>query len=321
MSRPLVLSLGSVNADFQLRVHGPPEPGRTMLGEDFVRLGGGKAANVAFLARRLGQEARLLARVGGDEPLREQALGPLRAAGVDLAGVSVAADCATGVALIAVLPDGRKCILLAGNANDAWDEAKLRAAVAAVEAAPAGSVLVADYEVPAHVVARTAAVARLRGLPIVIDPSPAERVELAALSGTAAVTPNPVEAEGLTGIAVDGVAAAAEAAHRLRTLGVAMPCLKLGDGGCVVAWGGGMVAIPPPQVTPVDRTGAGDAFAGALAVALLERRHPREAACFAVAAASLAVTAHGSQPAYPARDEVERLLPSLLEAAHDLPVS
>lgn len=314
MAQPVLLALGSINADFQVRVPGAPAVGITQPATDFMRVGGGKAANVAFLARRLGHPARLLGRVGDDD-LREQALAPLRDAGVDLSGVSQAKGVATAVSMIAVLPDGRKSILLAGNANDAWDEPQGRAAVEAVDAAPEGSVLVADYEVPGFVVADAVRAARRRGLPVVIDPSPSDRVDHSILAQATAVTPNPEEAEGVTGIAVKDAAGAAAAARWLAERGVEMACVKLGDGGCVLVHDGRATHIPPQRMTVVDSTGAGDAFAGGLAVALLERMPPFEAVLFATATSHLAVTAWGSQQAYPRRDRIEALLPALRESA------
>ncbi|MFC4167620.1 ribokinase [Teichococcus aestuarii] len=310
MARPILLSLGSVNADFQVRVPEAPDPGRTLPATDFTRLSGGKAANRAVLACRLGHPARLLARVGDDD-LREQALAPLRRAGIDLGGVSVAEGVATAVSMIAVLPDGKKSIVLAGNANDSWRQEDGEAAAAAIAAAPAGSLLAVDCEIPPDVAARAIAAARGRGLAVVLDPSPADRVRDAMLAQATAVTPNPSEAEGLTGVRVDGPEAGAEAARRLAGRGVAIACVKLQDGGCVLWQDGRATHIPSVPVEVVDSTGAGDAFAGALAVALLEGRPVLEAACFAVAASHLAVTAFGSQEAYPGRDRIEALLPRL----------
>lgn len=113
---PVVISLGSINADFQMRIDRSLKGVETLPAHDFTRLGGGKAANRAFLARKLGHAATLIGRVGTDE-LAEQALAGVRAAGIDLAGVT-AAEGATAVSVIAVLPEGKKAILLAGNAKN-----------------------------------------------------------------------------------------------------------------------------------------------------------------------------------------------------------
>jgi ribokinase len=309
---PTLLSLGSINADFQLRLDRPPDTGQTLIGRDFVRLSGGKAANVAFLTRRLGVPAQLFGRIGDDE-LSEQALRPLRQAGVDVSGVMSAAGCPTAVSMIAVLPDGKKCIALANNANDVWGAGDLQPVLAAIKETPEGSVLVIDYELPPAIVRKAVIAAAERRLPIVIDPSPADRVELAVLAHSAAVTPNPAEAEGLTGIKADGLDGAAAAARWLLEHDAGVACVKFADGGCVVAGRGGeawvVEAVPVPVV---DTTGAGDAFAGAFAVALMERRPLVGAACFAAAASHLAVTGYGSQPAYPTRAQIEDLLPALL---------
>ncbi|MXP64516.1 ribokinase [Roseomonas sp. M0104] len=306
MPQPLILSLGSVNADFQVRVPEPPATGKTLPATDFARLGGGKAANIAFLARRLGHPALLLGRTGDDE-LREQALKPLRAAGVDLSAVSVASGTATAVSMIAVPPDGKKSIILAGNANDAWDESSMRMVAARIAAAPEGSVLVADYEVAPELVARAIEAARRRGLRVVLDPSPAPRAVPEVLGRATALSPNASEAQDITGVAVGDPGSAAEAAARLAALGAAIVCVKLSDGGCVLRHEGRTSLVAALPVEVVDSTGAGDAFTGGLAVALLEGRPPLQAALFAAAASHLAVTAYGSQEAYAARDRTEAL--------------
>ncbi len=290
----VLLSLGSVNADFQMRLERPVGSSETLAAHDFTRLSGGKAANRATLARRLGHPARLLGRVGDDD-LREQALGALRDAGVDLAGVSVAEGRLTAFSVIAVPPTGKEAILLARNANDTWDDDAAQAAADWISAAPNGSVLAVDYEVPASVVRRAAEAARAKGLRLVLDPSWPERAERDVMAGAFAIAPNAGEAEALVGVTVSDPASAAEAARRLAALGPRLAFVKLEDGGCVLAeQGGAIIHIPPTDVPVVDTTGAGDAFTGALAVAVLEGMAPRDAALFAVAASHLAVTAWGS---------------------------
>lgn len=307
MAAPFLLSLGSVNADFQVRVDRYPRPGETLPGRAFLRLSGGKAANVTVLARRLGVEARLLARVGDDGDLRTQALAPLEDAGIDVSMVGTAAGCDTGTAMIFVPPDGKKGIVLAGNANEAWDETATERAAEAVAQAPDGSVLVADLEIPAAVVRVVLQAAARRGMAVVLDPSPADRADDDLLGLCTAVTPNPAETAHLTGVDVEGPNTALRAARVLAGRGVALPCIKLPDGGCVMLRNrdGAALLVPPEPVEVIDSTGAGDAFAGALAVALLEGRPPVEAVCLAVAASSLAVQGYGSQPSYADRAETE----------------
>jgi len=315
MPRGKILSLGSINADFQMRTARRPEVSETLLASDFVRLGGGKAANVAYLAAKLGAPAQLLARVGDDD-LAEQALAPLRAAGIDLRGIVRVAHAGTGVTMITVPPDGKKSIVMAANANQAWNAADAEAVRRAVAGLPAASVLAADCEIPVPVLEPALRAARQAGVVTVLDPSPADRAgALLALSDYLA--PNAGEAAHLTGIACDDVAAAIAAGRRLRECGVGTACVKLVDGGCVTVAPAEVFHVPPVPVEVVDTTGAGDAFTGALAVALLERRPCAEAVRFAVAASHLAVTAYGSQPAYPDRKRVEQMAARLDVRMHD----
>lgn len=306
---PAILSLGSINADFQVRIDVPLEGGSTLMSHDFVRLSGGKAANVAFLARQLGLDAILIGRVGQDE-LAEQALAPLRQAGVDIRHVTRSTG-STGVSMITVPPDGKKSIVLAGNANDSWDGSAVESMTTAVAEAPEGSILVVDQEIPSQVVAKALHLAAERGIRTVFDPSPPERVDREALSCVHAMTPNASEAGRLTGVEVSDSGSAMRAAECMLSWGVRVACVKLSDGGCVAAWEGGRVHIPSLNVHSIDATGAGDAFTAAFAVSLLEEGDPVHSACYGVAASSCAVMAYGSQPSYPSRADIEARLPTL----------
>ena len=303
---PRVLSLGSINADFQVRTERRPQPSETLIASDFLRLGGGKAANVAFLACKLDVPASLFGHVGDDD-LAEQALAPLRAIGVDLAGVRRIGGAHTGMAMITVPPDGKKGIVLAPNANDAWGEPDAAEVERAVREAAPGSVLVADCEVPGFVVERALRAARQRGITTILDPSPAERVSDALLRLADVVSPNAGEAGALTGIDCGDTAAARKAGERLRERGAGIACVKLPDGGCVLVGEALFACVAAVPVDVCDSTGAGDAFAGALAVACLERRSWGEALRFAVAASHVAVTGYGSQPAFPDRAALKRM--------------
>ncbi|SFH26729.1 ribokinase [Palleronia marisminoris] len=305
--RPVVLSLGSINADFQMRIDKRPEVSETLLAHDFVRAGGGKAANVAFLARKLGRDPVLLGRVGDDD-LAEQALAPLREIGIDLRHVDQVQGADTAVSVITVPPDGKKAIVLAPGANDAWEQEDTGRPDEVVSAAPKGSILVIDCEVPEFVARAAAQSARRRGLFILLDPSPADRVSDELLSLVDVVVPNPTEAETLTGIAVDGPDGAVRAGRAFLDRGCKVACMKLPDGGCIVAQDKeDFRHVTVEEVDIVDTTGAGDAFAGAMAVALSEGHDAVAAAIFATAASTHAVTGYGSQPAYPGRDDIEKI--------------
>lgn len=299
-----ILALGSINADFQVRVERWPDAGETMIVRDFVVLGGGKAANVAYFARRVGVPAVLMGRLG-DDFLAGLAIESLERSGVDLSHTRRVEGAATGVAMISVRADGDKAILMASNANMAWQEEDAEDAVSAVLSAPEGSVLVVDLEVPAFVIERSAQAARRRGFKIVLDPSPAERMleHLYALGDV--LTPNVAEARQLTGQAIANAHDAKRAAAMLRQRGTGTVLLKLGGGDCVLCSAGGSRHLQSVPVEPVDTTGAGDAFAAALAIGLLEGRSMQDAALLAVAASSIAVATYGSQPAYPERTSLE----------------
>ena len=304
-----LLSLGSINADFQVRVDEAPGRVELLAGHDLRRLSGGKAANVAVQARRLGHEVRLFGRVGDDD-LAEQVLGPLRAAGIDLRGVRQRGGEGTSLAMVIVPPDGKKRIVEANRANLDFDAADIEAVEQAIRAADAGSVLVVDYEVTPLVVSRAIAAARERGLRVVIDPSPPGAVDKADLAQATALTPNESEALALTGVKGDGPDALLDAAHALARLGPPLVCIKLDDGGCLLLHEKSAWHQRAAPVEVVDTTGAGDAFTAAFAVALLEEQPPLQSAAFAVAASELAVTAYGAQAAYPDRERLEAQLRS-----------
>lgn len=303
MTNPQVISLGSINADFQVRVERRPDVSETVPATDFLRLGGGKAANVAYLAHKLGCEVRLLGNVGDDD-LAEQALKLLHEQQVPLDGVKRVPNTATGVSWIAVPPDGKKGIVLAGNANECWQQDDVDRVQRAIELATDSAVLVLDCEIPISVVEAAAQAAHARGMCILLDPSPASRVTDRLLSCTTIITPNASEAEQLTGVTCKDVQSAGEAGRKLLRCGVAGAAVKLPDGGCVFVHGECQFHVAATPVNVDDTTGAGDAFAGALAAALAEQLPVRDALRWAVAASHQVVTGYGSQAVLPDREQL-----------------
>lgn len=310
-----VLSLGSINADFQVRVPRRPDVSETLEASDFMRFSGGKAANVSYFARRLGLQGWLMGRVGDDD-LAEQALQPLRASGVDLNGVKAVAHSSTGVSMITVPPDGKKGIVLASNANLCWAEEDVRLVVQKIHSAPRHAVLVFDCEIPVFVLNDAAAAAKECGLKVIIDPSPAQKVTQQLIEFADFITPNAGETQKLTDITIEDFDSAACAGDKLVERGVKAACIKMADGGCVFVRENQCVQILPAPVDVSDTTGAGDAFAGALAVALAEQRPAVEAVSFAVAASHLTVTGYGSQAPLPRRDDIKKLMKKL-KIKHD----
>lgn len=301
-----LVSLGSINADFQVRVDEPPTGSGSSLGRDLLRTGGGKAANVAVLARRLGVSEVVLLGCVGDDDLAAQALrGPV-GEGLDVGRVRRRPG-ATAYSSILVPPGGEKTIVLVPGANDAWGD-DVAGVASDVRAAPDGSVLVVDLEVPGSLVRAALEAARERALTTVLDPAPPARFGDVLLTMVDHVVPDHAEASSLTGIDAWSDSGACAAAEALVARGARVAHVKLAEGGCAVAGSFGTVVVEAPEVEVVDATGAGDAFAGGLGWALLQGWDPVEATRAGVAASNCAVAGWGSQESYPALPALEAML-------------
>ena len=290
MPRARVIVVGSVNTDLVVVAERLPGPGETVSGGRFSRHGGGKGANAAIAAARLGARVTMVGAVGRD-PFGDEALELLGREGIETGAVA-RADAPTGVALINVDAAGENQIAVAPGANAGVDPVAVERAVRA--AGP--GVVLTNHEVPLAV--RLAAARAARG-PVVLNPAPAAEIPGELLALGPILTPNAGEAAELTGER-DPEAAAAALAERTG----APVVVTLGAGGALARTVSGTVLAPAPDVTPVDTTGAGDAFNGALAVALAEGRELRDAVRFAVAASALSTRAAGAREGMPRRDEV-----------------
>jgi ribokinase len=291
VAAPRVIVVGSVNTDLVVVAERLPAPGETVSGGRFSRHGGGKGANAAVAAARLGAAVTMVGAVGRDA-FGDEALALLEREGIDTTGVT-RVGAPTGVALIAVDARGENQIAVASGANA---EVEADAVERAVRAAGPGVVLT-NHEVP--LAARLAAARAALG-PVVLNPAPAAEVPDELLALGPILTPNAGEAAELTGER-DPEAAARALAARTRAPAI----VTLGARGVLVLDGGAAERLPAPAVTPVDTTGAGDAFNGALAVALAQGRELRAAAAFAIAAAALSTRAEGAREGMPRRDEVD----------------
>jgi ribokinase len=286
---PRVVVVGSINADLVVVTERLPAPGETVSGGRFARHGGGKSANQAVAAARLGAEVALIGAVGEDE-LGAAAVAELEAEGVDVSGVTRVAD-ATGVALIVVDAAGENQIAIAAGANGALG----------AEHAPAldgDGVLLLGFEVGDAAVSAAAQAAAAAGWTVILNPAPPREIPAAVLAARPLLTPNAHEAARLTG--ADDPEAAARA---LRERTGAPVLVTLGADGVLVL-DGAAERIPAPRVDVVDTTGAGDTFNGALAAELAAGRRLGEAARFAVAAAALSTTGEGARGGMPRREEV-----------------
>ena len=288
--RARIIVVGSVNADLVVVAERLPAPGETVTGGRFSRHGGGKGANQAVAAARLGARVTMVGAVGADD-LGAEALVLLEREGIDVSAVA-RLDAPTGVALNAVDAAGENQIAVASGANAEVDAAAVERAVR--EAGP-GAVLLSQEVSEAAVLAGARAA---RG-PIVLNPAPARPLPDALAELGPVLTPNAGEACVLTGEREPEAAARALAAR------TGAPVLvTLGARGVLVLDGGDAELVPAPRVDAVDTTGAGDTFNGALATGLAEGRALREATAFAVAAAALSTRAAGAREGMPRRDEV-----------------
>ena len=279
---PLITVVGSVNLDFVATAARLPAPGETVTGAVLSRHPGGKGANQALAARRLGARVRLVASVGADA-MAAEALALLRAEGVELGGCLADAGASTGVALIAVSAKGENQIVVAPGANAGLTPELL--------AGPIEGALICQLELPVATVAK--AVGLATGF-VCVNLAPAAPVPAAVLARADLVVVN--EAEG----------AFYGAGLRDRP---GLTAVTLGARGAALFRDGEAVAeAEPPRIVAVDSTGAGDAFVAALTLALLEGQAEARALAFACAAGALAATRAGAQPSLPTRAEVEALL-------------
>jgi ribokinase len=297
-----VAVVGSLNMDLIARTPRIPQPGETILGSEFCTAPGGKGANQAVAAARLGAQVSMVGRVGSDA-FAQPMLASLTAAGVDHRHVIQDAQAATGVALIVVDDGGQNSIVVAPGANARLSPADVDAARAAIAAA---HVLLLQLESPLEAVTRAAELAHAHGVTVVLNPAPARELPAELLALVDVLVPNESETAILTGLPASGQAEVQAAA--LLELGVGAALLTLGERGALLARPEGTKHVPAFRVTPVDTTAAGDAFVGGFAAALAEEKSPIEAVRWGCAAGALATTKLGAQPSLPTRQEVEALL-------------
>lgn len=282
MSPPRLAIVGSINLDLVASAERLPGPGETVGGASFARYPGGKGANQALAARRLGAEVQLIGRVGADA-FADEALYLLRQDGVDLSHVGVADEAPTGVALIAVSASGENQIIVAPGANGQFAPNHL----APIKA----DALLCQLEIPTQTT--SAAAAQFDGF-VAINLAPALPVDAPFLARAQLLIVNETEAAfyGASLHAAGGLVAVTYGAR----------------GAALFRAGAELARAPAPVVKAVDTTGAGDTFCAALTLALVEQRQPADALAFACAAGALAATRAGAQPSMPRRAEVEALL-------------
>ncbi|XOB98235.1 ribokinase [Deinococcota bacterium DY0809b] len=297
-----VLVVGSLNMDLVVPVPRHPKPGETVVGGDLRRFPGGKGANQAVAAARLGARVRMIGRVGADAYGAELKRG-LEAEGIETADVAEL-DAPTGVALIGVSEDGQNAIVVSPGAN-----ARLRPEDLAPERFAGAGVAVLQLETPLATVRRAAELGRAAGARVLLNAAPAQALPEGLLKAVDLLVVNEFEAAQVAGAREpegpeEALALARELARR-----VPVAVVTLGARGLVWAGVEGEGVLPAFEVRAVDTTAAGDAFVGGLAAALAAGEPLQPALRFASAAGALAATRPGAQPSLPNKEAVETLLP------------
>jgi len=300
-----VVVFGSINMDLVVRTPRLPAPAETITGHEFFTAPGGKGANQAVAAARLGAPTKMVGRVGGDafgQELRQN----LTAAGADVSSVFTDPAVSSGVAVIAVDDQAQNTIIIVPGANGNVGDDDL----GRLESGLIGAkVLLLQLEVPLPAVVAAARLAHQHGLTVVLDPAPAQELPAELFALVDIITPNEVEAGQLAGMTVKTPADAARAAKKLLNLGVKTAIIKMGALGVLYAQAEREATfVPAFEVQAVDTVAAGDAFNGGLATALVEGCDLPETIRWGAAAGALSATKMGAQPSMPGRAEFEAFL-------------
>lgn len=298
-----ILVVGSLNMDMVYQVDHHPRTGETILGQDIRYFPGGKGANQAYGAARLGGDVTMLGVVGQDEA-GQQLVDNLQRAGVKTSEILSHASAHTGTAFIAVNKEGNNTIVVIPGANAQCDVAYLTAHERLIEKA---DIVLLQMEIPMETLRFVVETAKSRGKTVILNPAPAQKLDEALLSMIDYLTPNETELEILSGKFCQTQEEIVEAARDLLERGVQHVVVTLGAQGAAHIHAQGIDFVPGRPVTAVDTTAAGDCFNGALAVALAEGKTIVDAIRFGNLAASLSVTRAGAQSSMPSRVELMNL--------------
>lgn len=295
-----IVVIGSTNTDMVIKTSHLPLPGETILGGEFLMNPGGKGANQAVAASRLGGDVAFISKTGNDI-FGEQSVENLRREGVNTENIVVDPENPSGVALITVDSRAENCIVVAPGSNMTLKPDDIDKAIKQIEMA---DIVLLQLEIPIETVEYAAQIAFRNEKRVILNPAPAQKLSDSILKTIYILTPNETEAEILTGVKVTNTDTAKKAAQILLKKSVEIVIITMGANGAFVHTNSLSELIPAPEVKAVDTTAAGDTFNGALAVAVSEGFNIREAVQFANKAASIAVTRLGAQTSTPYRSEV-----------------
>ncbi|MCH2202864.1 MAG: ribokinase [Fuerstiella sp.] len=301
---PKIVVIGSINMDLVVRCDSLPRPGETILAKSSEEVCGGKGANQAVAAARAGGHVTMIGRVG-DDVFANRLLTNLTDEQICCEAVQTTTNCPSGMAIVAVEQSGQNSIMVVPGANarlGAHDVRAFRNVIAAAD------VVLLQLEIPMDTVAMAIQTARETGVRMILDPAPVPHKFPDDLFNVDVLCPNESEAAMLSGCPVETIEEAAVAADKLHQQSLRQVVVTLGDCGAMVSDGDSPSLINPFEVTAVDTTAAGDAFAGALAVRWAEGADFRNAVHFANAAGALAASREGAQPGMPTRAEIDAIL-------------
>jgi len=296
-----ILVVGSINMDLVVRVPHSPKPGETVLGGDFETFPGGKGANQAVAAARMGGEVTMVGRVGNDD-FGNTLIQGLVDDKIKTTHVIKDTKARTGVAMISVAADGENMIVVASGANanvSVEDVGNTRPLMRETD------LLLVQLECPLETVTAAIELAKAYQIPVVLNPAPAQPLPKSLLQNVDYLTPNQSEL-----LILSGETNLNAGIEKVRNWGLRNLIVTLGANGARVISEGIDQHLPAHEITAVDTTAAGDAFNGALAVAIAEGKPLLEAVSYGMAAGALASTKRGAQPSLPTRDAVENLLAS-----------
>ena len=300
MSTNRIIVIGSANTDMVVKSNKLPLPGETILGGTFFMNAGGKGANQAVAAARLGGNVTLVAKVG-DDIFGKQTIEGLKKENIKTDYVFVDEEIPSGTALIIVNEEGENCIVVAPGANARL----LTGEIEQVNSISDAEIILMQLEIPMATIEAVAKLSKNTGQKLIINPAPAQPLSDDLLNGLFLVTPNETEAFLLTGIKVEDAASASQAADIFLSKGVQNVIITLGKQGAYFQNSSLKLKVDAPVVRAMDTTAAGDTFSGAIAVAITEKMDWKDAIQFAVKAASISVTRMGAQASVPYRVELD----------------
>ncbi|HPQ56167.1 MAG TPA: ribokinase [Bacteroidales bacterium] len=292
--------IGSSNTDLVIKTERIPEPGETILGGEFMMTPGGKGANQAVAAARLGGKVAFITMIG-DDIFGKEALDHYKEESMDISCVFTDPETPSGAAIICVDAHGENCIVVSPGANNKMTRKDIDMAIDVIESS---DIILMQLETPMDVIEYVADIAWEKGKKVVLNPAPAVELSADLIKKLYLITPNSTECKQITGIAINSPADASTAADALLEMGAGNVVITLGSNGAYVKNHQMEEFIPAILVEAVDTTAAGDTFNGALCVGLSEGMSLSEAVHFATKAAAISVTRMGAQASIPYRREI-----------------